>query len=79
MQNNLDWDSIHFGKLNKLEILQAVADADWQSVRVEMKGASLEVKFGMLKDWLSYCNYNRRSRIQVTNYINALKRGGLIA
>lgn len=67
-----------------------VRDADWQKVRLSMKGVSTEEKLEILDDYRSskmevtgeansstvYEVLPERNRIQIDNYINALKRGG---
>lgn len=74
----LDWKRIHFGKLRRDEILYYVKDEDWQRVRKSMKGVSLGDKYDTLVRWLEANEYNHPSKVQVTNYVNALSRGGLI-
>ena len=74
----MDWNKIHFGKLNKQDILKYVQNETWQKVRRSMKGTSLDIKYTTLQHWLVTNNYSNESKIQVTNYVNALKRGGLL-
>ena len=74
----MDWNKLHFGKLNKQDILQYVQNPMWQKVRLSMKGTSLNTKYITLQHWLVTNNYSKESKIQVTNYVNVLKRGGLL-
>ena len=64
--------------LNMGEILAAVKDKDWQVVRKSMKGVPTEQKLDILEGYYERRNGNQVMliRIQVCNYINALKRGG---
>ena len=74
----MNWKELYFGKMNKHEVLSAVADDDWQRVRISMKNTSLEYKYAQLCKWLKLNNYSRKAQVQVTNYVTALSRGGLI-
>jgi len=74
----MDWDKLIFGHYNIDQIQQAVADPKWQEYRTEAIGTSLESKYIALQDWLEDNNHSERAKIQVTNYVNALKRGGLV-
>lgn len=60
--------------------LYCVQDAEWQKLRLWMKGKSTQVKLITLQQYRNECimtgNYTERQRIQIDNYINALKRGG---
>ena len=78
MLEQLNWNKIHCGKITADEIQMYVKDKHWQAVRKMMKGASLETKFNMLENYLEACRNKRYAQVQVTNYINALKRGGMI-
>lgn len=71
-------ESLVFGKYNIKEIKKATSDTKWQRMRVSLKGQPLQVRYRMLSDWLVKNKNSRKSRIQVTNYINALKRAGMI-
>lgn len=77
--------------LSRAEIQRAIKDQQWQKLRVSMKGKSTEEKLKMCRDWLrvgflaepfkaseSGLGYDI-AIIQVTNYINALKRGGQLS
>ena len=67
-----------FGRYNQETVLWAVDSALWQDYRRSLKGKSTEVKVKLLEQWLIENSYDTKSRIQVTNYIYALKRAGLI-
>lgn len=67
-----------FGHYNKHVILQSVNDSEWQTFRISLKGLETEKKIERLKVWIMINRFSRKSKIQVTNYINALKRGGQI-
>jgi len=76
--SNLDWNSIHAGKITQQEILRYCQGTGWQALRRMLKNTTLEEKFRKLKEWLSLHSNSRAAQVQVTNYINALKRGGMI-
>jgi hypothetical protein len=64
--------------MNKQEVLAAVKNPEWQAIRIAMKGSSLRHKFLSLTAWLEVKEYSREAQVQVTNYVTALSRGGLI-
>lgn len=74
----MDWKKVYFGHMNKNEVLAAVKDPEWQAMRIAMKGATLQHKYLCLTAWLKAQNYSREAQVQVTNYVTALSRGGLI-
>lgn len=78
--SNANWKGLDFGPLTKLEIREAIKSPDWQRYRLAMTGHSLAYKHRMLVWWLERPSaIPRRIReIQVTNYVNALKRGGMV-
>ena len=41
-----------------------------------MKGTSTDTKLVMCREWLEQSRFSWASKVQVMNYINALKRGG---
>lgn len=55
-----------------------VDSADWQRFRMAMKGIPTPRKLSMLEGWLLADGEapSREVEVQVSNYINALKRGG---
>jgi hypothetical protein len=76
---SLDWSSLIFGSYSIEEILPAVSDVEWQAIRVSMLGTSLDTKFRTLSAYIREATDDIDLRkIRCTNYINALKRGGLI-
>lgn len=72
------WDKIHCGKITKNEIAEHVVDLNWQTLRLHLKGKDLGYKYFCLCNWLHDNSNSRASQVQVTNYINALRRGGLV-
>lgn len=74
----INWGSIHCGKITKEEITKHVVDSNWQKLRLHLKGKDLGYKYFCLCNWLHDNKSSRSSQVQVTNYINALKRGGLV-
>jgi hypothetical protein len=76
----LDWDALVV-PLTHDEIMEAVRDEAWQRLRVSLKGETLETRYWALRGWLEehyYKQTRQRSVVQVANYVNALKRGGMI-
>lgn len=74
----MDWHEIYFGPVRKADVLRVVRDPTWQHIRVNMKGRPLQEKFDLLQLWLDVNSHSEDSKIQVTNYVTALSRGGLI-
>lgn len=65
-------------KLTRAEIDDAVKDPEWQQFREGLRGLPLEERFQRLIEWLKRHNYERKAIIQVVNYVNALKRAGMV-
>lgn len=66
--------------LTRAEIMDAIKCDDWQASRLSMKGIPTRTKLDWCWSWLELgcdkcCNEARR-KVQIDNYINALKRGG---
>ena len=57
---------------------QSVKDEDWQIIRKSMLKRDLEFKYETLENWLEKNKYSDKSKIQTQNYIQALRRSGLI-
>lgn len=85
----LDWRSLYYGHVSPQEVAQAVGDPEWQSLRLAMKGESLETKYVVLKGYRATMIARleagridedewRMVEVRITNYITALSRGGLI-
>lgn len=73
-----NWSALFDGPLTRLEIDLAIADPTWQEVRADMKGRSMSAKYRACKDYLKFKQNTQLAKIAVTNYINALKRAGLV-
>jgi len=58
--------------------LQSVKDDDWQIVRKSMLKTDLKFKYRTLQNWLEKNKYSDKSKIQTQNYMQALRRSGLI-
>lgn len=76
--NDLEWWRLHWGTLRKDWITEAIQDPTWQYTRKAMKGKSMQEKYNLCKDYLKVKGYNDFAKVAVTNYINALKRAGLV-
>jgi hypothetical protein len=68
--------------LTQAEILKHVDDPEWQIVRLGMKGMPTPKKLDILDAYrynrLQADTLERKYQVQIDNYINALKRGGLL-
>ena len=65
-------------KLTKNEIRNAVHDTKWQAFRKSLKGLPTDTKLDKLYAYLYQHQTSYNAHIQVQNYINALKRGGIL-
>jgi len=74
----MNWNNLIFGTYSQKEIATAVNNASWQAFRESMIGSSLRSRYARLHKYLSGQNHSAAAKIRVTNYVNALKRGGLI-
>lgn len=75
----MNWKRLHSGHVSPEEVARHVKSEAWQEVRRYLKGKSLEEKYRRLSSWLSQHNNSRAAQVQVTNYVTALSRGGLIS
>lgn len=74
-----DWHALVMGtRISRKMIRDAVREEEWYDLRKEMHGVPLPGRYGMLINWLNSHHWDERSRIQVSNYVNALKRAGMI-
>jgi hypothetical protein len=64
--------------LTRAEIAEAVADPVWQAFRLTLLSRSTPEKLIRLRRWREAHPGCRRTEVQVENYLNALKRGGLV-
>ena len=80
MQQNeaLDWMRLTFDKYPISVVLEAVKDSEWQELREYLKGKSLSARFMLLSTYLSSQKYSDASKVRVTNYVNALRRAGMV-
>jgi len=74
----MNWSSLTFEPLTRDEIRRYTPDPDWQDFRASLLNEGIVNRFRYLEQWLVLHGYDRASQVQVTNYVNALKRGGLI-
>lgn len=75
---DMNWHKLYFGRVPVADMRKYTPDPAWQEVRVDMKGKSLAYKYSALSTWLIRSDFSYASKIQVTNYVTALSRGGLI-
>lgn len=73
-----EWKHLVFGRFSLAEVQACVRDSDWQVVRLSMLSTSLEFKYETLTKWLAKQGRSYSAKVQVTNYVYALKRAGLI-
>jgi hypothetical protein len=74
----LKYNHLIFGTFNIKEVRTAVNWDEWQRVRVEMLSISTECKLKRCERFLRETMDVERAKVCVTNYIYALKRGGLL-
>lgn len=81
----LHWGVLYFGKIKQSEIREAIRDAQWQQIRLSMKGMSTEDKYKTLEGYLQFKrdmlvdeHEMRMVHVRITNYVTALSRGGII-
>lgn len=72
------WQPLIFGTYNREAIAAAINDPIWQKLRISLLGTTLAFRHKTLSYYVGYSNMQPFVRIQVTNYVNALKRGGMI-
>ena len=74
----LNWSLLHFGPSTRREIDESTQFPEWQKLRESLGGETLVKRYYSLKSYLEAYDSDRVSQVQVTNYVNALRRGGLI-
>ena len=77
MPNNVVWRRF-FDWIPAVIRLQSVKDENWQVIRKSMLKTTLEFKYETLQKWLETNKYSEKSKVQTQNYVQALRRGGLI-
>lgn len=75
---DMDWRKLYFGHVSVADMRKYTPNADWQAVRLSMKGTTTGFKYRVLCSWLLDCDFAYSAKIQVTNYVTALSRGGII-
>lgn len=78
---NLNWNELTFGVYSQEQIQSAVKHEDWQLWRKRLKGMGLRERFLLLRMWVEYMTAMGKQEqgfIQVTNYVNALRRAGMV-
>jgi hypothetical protein len=70
-------DVMEFGPITQEEITRCIKNEAWQTFRKSLKGLSTQEKMKRLRSWKA-SHSGRCATVVVTNYINALKRGGQI-
>ena len=73
-----NWKMLYFGHVPVADMKKYTPEAEWQKVRLDMKGKTTAYKYKALCLWLITSQFSYASKIQVTNYVTALSRGGLI-
>lgn len=72
----LETTGYEYGPLTRQQIENAVQDEKWQDFRKrKLKGRTTVSKILYLRDWYEQHN-DTEAEVQITNYLNALKRGG---
>lgn len=73
----MDWNALTI-HCPKHETLEAIRDPDWQLQKTSIKGCTLEFKYQFLVNYLAK-DSSRPRQLRVANYVNALRRAGLVA
>lgn len=74
-----DWSKFKFFNwIPTIIRLQSVREDDWQILRKSMLKTTLEFKYKTLEKWLVQNKYSEKSKVQAQNYMQALRRSGLI-
>jgi hypothetical protein len=71
------YDDLIFGSYSIAVVREAVKDPVWQRFRATLHGLSTERKLEELR-WYVRSFGHADMPVQVTNYVYALKRGGLL-
>jgi hypothetical protein len=61
------------------ETLKHVRDKQWKAFRSKLRGQPLGIRKESLLKWLEANDFNRASRVQVGNYLQILKKAGLLS
>lgn len=79
LDSKMNWDKLILATpLYQSDVQKYTPEPDWQIFRAGLKGKSMQLKYVALEGWLQQYSYSHASCVQVTNYVYALKRGGLI-
>lgn len=73
----MNWDELVV-PISKEEIRIAINDDAWQVLRASLHYTTMEYRYEQLKLHLKRRQHDRKSVVQVANYVNALKRGGMV-
>ena len=75
----LKWSEFNFFDwIPTLIRFQSVRDENWQVIRKSMLKTDLKFKHQTLQKWLEKNKYSQKSKVQAQNYVQALRRSGLI-
>ena len=72
-----EYDDLIFGMFSPSDVREAVNNTQWQAFRVSLKGLPTDMKLAELRKYAEE-NPSADTYVQVTNYVYALKRGGLL-
>ena len=76
--DTLDWNKLRFGCFSLPTVQNAVDSKNWQEFREKLRNVPLSYRYEMLEQWVETNKNAMQARIQVTNYVNALKRAGML-
>jgi len=65
-------------RMSRDSVQEAVDDADWQDFRESLLGLPTDEKLDLLDSYLRKPGRDDRREVRVSNYLKALKRGGLL-
>jgi hypothetical protein len=76
---DMNWASLILVQpLTAADVNKYVYDDEWQAFRISLLGMGMPARYLALERWLHEHQLSYASKVQVTNYVNALRRGGLI-
>ena len=79
LEAHMQWDTlILVSPLLAIDVQKYTRDPEWQIFWDALLSRAPIEKYDALKIWLDDHEYSYAAKVQVTNYVHALRRGGLI-
>ena len=75
---SLDWEHLRFGVFSQPTTKAMWDDKEWKCFLTVLSGVPVSYRYKLLDEWVDkHCN-TMKSRIQVTAYVNGLKKAGML-